>query len=130
MERIGVPYSEEAEVAVLSSILIDMGAIAEVSTMLSAEDFYIPSHQVIFDSTLNVYNRGEGVDIVTVVERLRKDGLIDKVGGASFVTSLVKGNISSTNVRYYAEIVREKSILRDLIKKSKLIIEKATDGKE
>jgi len=130
MERIGVPYSEEAEVAVISSMLIDMGAIAEVSTMLSAEDFYIPSHQIIFDSTLNVYNRGEGVDIVTVVERLRKDGLIDKVGGASFVTSLVKGNISSTNVRYYAEIVREKSILRDLIKKSKLIIEKATDGKE
>jgi len=130
MERIGLPYSEEAEVAVLSSMLVDMGATAEVSTMLSSDDFYKPAHQIIFDSTLKVYNRGEGVDIVTVVERLKRDGFIEMVGGASFVTSLVKGNISSANVRYYAEIVREKSILRELIKKSKLIIDSATSPKE
>ncbi|MBA7620158.1 Replicative DNA helicase [subsurface metagenome] len=74
MERIGLPYSEEAEVAVLSSMLVDMGATAEVSTMLSSDDFYKPAHQIIFDSTLKVYNRGEGVDIVTVVERLKRAG--------------------------------------------------------
>jgi replicative DNA helicase len=130
MERVGLPYSEEAEIAVLSSMIVDMGATAEVSTMLNPDDFYKPSHQIIFDSTLKVYNKGEGVDIVTVVERLKKDGLLDSVGGASYVTSLVKGNVSSSNIRYYADIVREKSILRELIKKSNLIIDKATTAKE
>ncbi len=130
IDQIGVPYSQEAEEAVLSSMLVDMGATADVSMILSADDFYKPSHQIIFDSTLKVYNRGEGVDIVTVVERLKKEGLLEKVGGASFVTSLVKGNISSANAIYYAKIVREKAILRELIRKSKRIIDKSVEGKE
>ncbi|MCK4527022.1 replicative DNA helicase [candidate division WOR-3 bacterium] len=130
MERIGMPYSEEAEVAVLSSMLVDMSATAEVSTILLSEDFYNPSHRLIFETILKIYNRGEGVDIVTVVERLKKDDLIQKVGGASYVATLIEGTVSSANVRYYAEIVREKSILRELMKKSNLIIEKVLESKE
>ncbi len=130
IETVGMPYSEEAESAVISSMLVDMGATAEVSTCLTPDDFYIPSHSIIFEAILEVYNRGEKVDIVTVVERIKKNGLLDKVGGASFVTSLVRGNVSSANVKYYANIVREKSILRELIKKSSFIIDRATAGKE
>lgn len=128
--KIGTPYSEEAEAAVISSMLMDMGAIAEVSTTLRTDDFYFPAHGIIYNAILEVYNKGQKVDIVTVVERLKKEGQLDKVGGAGFVASFVKGTVSAENVIYYAEIVSEKSILRDLINKSKLIIDKAGSGKE
>jgi replicative DNA helicase len=129
-EKIGMPYSEEAEAAVISSMLMDMGATAEVSTSLSADDFYYPAHSIIFNAILEVYNKGQKVDIVTVVEKLKKGDLIEKVGGSSYVASFVKGTISAENVIYYAEIVREKSILRDLIKKGKSIIDIASSAKE
>ncbi len=129
-ERVGMPYSEEAEVAVISSMLMDMGATAEVSTTLNPDDFYFPAHSIIYNAILDVYNKGQKVDIVTVVEQLKKNGLLEKVGGSSFVASFVKGNISAENIVYYADIVSEKSILRDLIKKSKTIIDNASSGKE
>jgi replicative DNA helicase len=129
-EKVGMPYSEEAEVAVISSMLMDMSATAEVSTTLSPDDFYFPAHQIIYSAIIDVYNRGQKVDIVTVVERLKKNDLLEKVGGSSFVASFVKGNISAENIVYYADIVSEKSILRDLIKKSKSIIDKASSAKE
>jgi replicative DNA helicase len=129
-EKVGMPYSEEAEVAVISSMLMDMGATAEVSTTLSPDDFYFPAHSIIYSAILDVYNKGQKVDIVTVVERLKKNDLLEKVGGSSFVASFVKGNISAENIIYYADIVSEKSILRDLIKKSKTIIDKASSAKE
>jgi replicative DNA helicase len=129
-EKVGMPYSEEAEAAVISSMLMDMGATAEVSTTLSPDDFYYPAHSIICNAIFEVYNKGQKVDIVTVVERLRKDDLLEKVGGSSYVASFVKGTISAENVIYYAEIVREKSILRDLIKKGNSIINMANSAKE
>ncbi len=129
-EKVGMPYSEEAEAAVISSMLMDMGATAEVSTSLSQDDFYYPAHGIIYNAILEVYNKGQKVDIVTVVERLKKADLLEKVGGSSYVASFVKGTVSVENVIYYAEIVSEKSILRDLINKSKIIIDKAGSGKE
>jgi replicative DNA helicase len=129
-EKLGMPYSEEAEAAVISSMLMDMGATAEVSTTLSPDDFYFPAHSIIYNAILEVYNKGQKVDIVTVVEKLKKSDLLEKVGGSSYVASFVKGTISAENVIYYADIVSEKSILRDLIKKSKSIIDKASSAKE
>lgn len=129
-EKIGMPYSEEAEAAVISSMLTDMGATAEVSTTLNPEDFYFPAHGIIYNAILEVYNKGQKVDIVTVVERLKKTDLLEKVGGSSYVASFVKGTVSAENVIYYAEIVSEKSILRDLITKGKSIIDKASSAKE
>jgi replicative DNA helicase len=128
--KAGVPYSEEAEAAIISSMLMDMGAIAEVSTTLRADDFYYPAHGIIYNAILEVYNKGQKVDLVTVVERLKKKNQLGKVGGAGFVASFVKGTVSAENVIYYAEIVNEKSILRDLINKSKSIIDKAGSGNE
>jgi len=129
-EKVGMPYSEEAEAAVISSMLMDMGATAEVSTTLSPDDFYYPAHGIIYNAILEVYNKGQKVDIVTVVERLKKGGFLEKVGGSGYVASFVKGTVSAENVIYYAEIVSEKSILRDLINKGKLIIDKASSAKE
>jgi replicative DNA helicase len=129
-EKLGMPYSEEAEVAVISSMLMDMGATAEVSTTLNPDDFYFPAHQIIYSAILDVYNKGQKVDIVTVVERLKKNDLLEKVGGSSYVASFVRGSVSAENIIYYADIVSEKSILRDLIKKSKSIIDKASSAKE
>jgi len=128
--KIGMPYSEEAEAAVISSMLMDMGATAEVSTTLSPDDFYYPAHGIIYNAILEVYNKGQKVDIVTVVERLKKGDFLEKVGGSGYVASFVKGTVSAENVIYYAEIVSEKSILRDLINKGKLIIDKASSAKE
>jgi len=129
-EKVGMPYSEEAEAAVISSMLMDMGATAEVSTTLSPDDFYYPAHGIIYNAILEVYNKGQKVDIVTVVERLKKGGFLEKVGGSGYVASFVKGTVSAENVIYYAEIVSEKAILRDLINKGKLIIDKASSAKE
>lgn len=129
-ETTKLPYSEEAEVAVISSMLVDMNATAEVSTILSSEDFYKPSHKVIFEAIMNVYNRGEVVDIVTVVEELRKDNRLQELGGASSVASLTEESVSAVNVSYYAKIVREKAILRELIKKSNIIAQNAMEGGE
>ncbi|MEO0292662.1 MAG: replicative DNA helicase [candidate division WOR-3 bacterium] len=130
IEKVGIPYSEEAEIAVISSMLVDMGAVAEVSTVLVPEDFYYPSHSIIYNAILDVYNKGQKVDVVTVVERLKKDRALEKVGGSSYVASFVKGTISPENVIYYAEIVREKAILRELIEKSRLIIDRASAARE
>ena len=88
-ERVGIPYSEEAEVAVISSMLMDMGATAEVSTSLNPDDFYFPADSIRYGAILDVYNKGQKVDIVTVVEQLKKNRLLDKVGGSSFVASLI-----------------------------------------
>lgn len=118
------PQNIEAEQSVLGAMLIDKDALFEVAEILSAEDFYREVHQKIFESIMALSNKGEPVDLVTVCEELQSRGLLDKVGGAVYLASLANMTPTAAHAGYYAGIVREKSVLRRLIRTSTEIIGK------
>ena len=118
------PQNIEAEQSVLGAMLIDKDALFEVAEILSAEDFYREVHQKIFESIMALSNKGEPVDLVTVCEELQSRGLLDKVGGAVYLASLANLTPTAAHAGYYAGIVREKSVLRRLIRTSTEIIGK------
>jgi len=109
------PHNLEAEESVLGSMLLSKDAIAEVLELVRDEDFYRPAHRTVFGSVLALYARGEAVDAVTVAEDLRRAGLLEDVGGAPFLFSLVESVPTAANAGYYARIVKETGILRRLI---------------
>ena len=121
-----MPQNIEAEKAVLGSMLINDEAIAKVAELISAEDFYREAHRLVFNAMMALFDKRrlghfdiedntEGVDMVTVVEELRKRDELDRAGGIAYITSLADAVPSAANVQYYANIVREKSLLRHLI---------------
>ena len=99
-------------------MLIDKEAIAKATEILSAEDFYREAHRVIFSAMLEIYNKNEAVDMITVTDILRRDNKLEDVGGIAYITSLANVVLTAANVKYHAEIVAEKSVLRQLVKVS------------
>ncbi len=109
------PQNIEAEQAVLGAMLIKKEAISEVAQMLDDSDFYREAHRIVFQAMLELFNRNEAVDLITVTEQLRKDENMEKVGGIAFVTSLANSVPTAANVEYHAKIVKEKAQMRNLI---------------
>src|SRR3954452_17890641 len=110
------PHSVEAEQGVLGSMLISpRDAIAEVVEKITAEYFYVPAHQTIFDVLVDLWNTGAGIDLITFTQVLRDRNLLESVGGAAAVTNLYTFVPTAANVGYYLEIVRDKYILRQII---------------
>jgi len=109
------PNNLEAEMAVLGSILVDREMMSTVSEILSPADFYAHVHDTIFTALAQLYERGEPLDKITVAEELRTRGLLDKVGGLPYLTSLMDTVPTAASAEYYAQIVAEKSALRGLI---------------
>ena len=109
------PHNIEAEESVLGSMLLSKNAIAEALELLSEEDFYRPAHRTVFRTVLELYSRGQAVDAVTVAEHLRRDGVLQDIGGAPFLFTLVSGVPTAANSGYYARIVKEAGTLRRLI---------------
>ena len=118
MEERVPPQNIEAEQSVLGAMLIDKEAIAKATEILSAEDFYREAHRVIFSAMLENYNKNEAVDMITVTDILRRDNKLEDVGGIAYITSLANVVLTAANVKYHAEIVAEKSVLRQLVKVS------------
>lgn len=114
MERMP-PASAEAEQAVLGAMLLKEDAFTVVAEMLSPEAFYRETHRLIYQAMLEIKERGEPVDIVTLTEQLRKSGDLAKVGGIPAITLIANAVPTAANVRYHAQIVREKAQLRQLI---------------
>lgn len=112
------PQNIEAEQAVLGAMLIDKEAIAKTTEVLSADDFYREAHRVIFSAMLELYNKNEAVDMVTVTEILKRDNKLEDIGGIAYITSLANVVLTAANVKYHAEIVAEKSVLRQLVRVS------------
>ncbi len=111
-----LPHSVEAEQGVLGSMLISpREIIAEAVEKINEEYFYIPAHQTIYTVLVELWNAGQGIDLITFTQVLRDRNVLDAVGGASFVTSLFTFVPTAANVTYYLEIVREKYILRQII---------------
>lgn len=109
------PQNVEAEQAVLGGMLIDNESINRVVETLGAHDFYRDAHQKIFAAVLGLYNKSEPSDLVTVTNVLKAGGDLEAIGGASYLAALVDGVPTAANIASYARIVREKSVLRQLI---------------
>ncbi|HEU5036140.1 MAG TPA: replicative DNA helicase [Nocardioides sp.] len=109
------PQDMAAEQSVLGSMLISKDAIADVTEAIRGVDFYRPAHETIYDAVLDLYGRGEPVDMVTVAAELQRRGELQRIGGASYLHTLSANVPIAANAAYYAEIVREKAILRRLV---------------
>src|SRR2546423_1057774 len=110
------PHSVEAEKGVLGSMLISpREIIAECVEKINEEYFYIPAHQTVYVVLVELWNAGQGIDLITFTQVLRDRNVLETVGGAAFITSLFTFVPTAANVTYYLEIVREKYILRQII---------------
>lgn len=118
-----MPYSLEAEQSVIGSMIMDRSAILEVSELLTKEDFYYAEYGLLFETILELFDEGEKVDLVTLQNRLKQKNAPAEVSSLEYVNDLIVGVPTSANVRSYAKIVREKSILRRLIKTNEKIAE-------
>ncbi len=109
------PHSVEAEQAVLGGLLIDAAAWDHVADVVRAEDFYRPDHRLIFEGIGVLAAAGKPCDVVTVSEQLERSGRLADAGGLAYLGTLARDTPTAANVRAYAEIVRERSLLRRLI---------------
>jgi replicative DNA helicase len=109
------PQSIEAEQSVLGALLIDRDAIIEVADFLRSADFYRQAHGTIYEAVLELYERREPVDIVTVSEALERRDQLEQVGGSAYLTSLINMTPTAVNAVHYARIVERKAVLRNLI---------------
>ncbi|MBN1621068.1 MAG: replicative DNA helicase [Endomicrobiales bacterium] len=123
------PQAPEAEMAVLGSMLIEKEAIITVIDVVTDTDFYKEAHAQIFRVIRNLYLNNHPVDAVTVSAELKKDRLLSEIGGAAYITSLINCVSTAANVEHYANLVREKSILRRLINTSTDIVTAAYNEK-
>jgi replicative DNA helicase len=110
------PQSIEAEMSTLGSMLIDRDAIAKVIDILEPEDYYKEAHRAIYEAICSLFDKGEPADLITVTEVLREQGKLDRVGGAVYIANLANSVPTAANVEYYAKIVKDRAILRSLIK--------------
>ena len=124
MEDIGriPPHSVESEQSILGSILLDKDAIITVTETIQPDDFYKEAHKIIYECMIKLNNKNEPIDLITLTEELKKQDNLENVGGISYITSLSTIVPTTTNVKYYADIVKEKSVLRKLIKVSNDIL--------
>jgi len=109
------PHNLEAERQVLGSLMIDKNAIYRVTDVLSLGDFYDPRHDRVFRVIYDLLSKRSPIDIISVTGRLRDSGELTGLGGASFLTELVNGVSTASHIEHYANIVRSKKLLRDLI---------------
>ena len=121
------PNDTEAEQAVIGSMLTDKDAVSAAVEVLKEEDFYREDNKTIYKAILNIYNRSEPIDIITLKSELSAMGKLDAVGGLEYIAELPDKVPTTSNVEQYIKIVEEKSILRNLIKTANDIIELGYD---
>lgn len=125
-----MPHSIEAEQSVVGAMLMDKDAILTAAEIVSGQDFYQTAYGVIFDSIIELFNEGKPVDLVTLQERLKEKDVPPEIASLEFVRDLVSAVPTSANVKYYAQIVADKSMLRKLIKLNDEISNTCYAGKE
>jgi len=119
------PHNPEAEQSVLGSLLIDKNAVTKVADLLVPADFYSPAHEKIYATILELYERRQPIDILTLTNRLKEQDDLKNVGGSGYLAELTNQVATSSHVEHFAKIVKEKKILRDLIRASAEITESA-----
>ncbi len=125
-----LPHSVEAEQSVIGSMIMDREAILTASEIISGEDFYQHQYGIVFLAMKELYDEGKPVDLITLQDRLKEKDVPPEISSLEFVRDLLANVPTSANVKYYAEIVKEKSMLRKLIKVNEEIANTCYLGKE
>src|SRR3990167_8577864 len=122
------PQNLEAEQSVLGALLIDKNAIINVADVITPQDFYKPAHEKIYNAILELYGKNQPIDLLSLSSLLNEKATLKDVGGMSYLTELVNSVPTASHVAHYANIVKEKKILRDLISASAEISENAYES--
>ena len=129
MKRV-LPHSVEAEQSVIGAMLMDKEAVIAASEIIVAEDFYQKQYGIMFESMVELFNEGRPVDLITLQNRLREKDVPPEVSSLEFVGELIAMVPTSANIRSYANIVREKAMLRKLIRANEEIANTCYAGTE
>lgn len=122
------PYSLEAEQAILGAVLIDPKCLNEIAVLIKPEYFFIPQHRAIYTTMAAMYELSQAIDFVSLLEKLKKDGVYDEAGGKSYLTSLVQMVASSANVLTYVGILRDRYYSRALMTAAQDIIKDVNEN--
>ena len=122
------PHDVAAEQCVLGGMLLSKDAISDVMETIRPDDHYRPAHQIIHEAILELYGRGEPADAVTISDLLNKRGELARVGGPSYLHTLIASVPTAANAGYYARIVRERAILRRLVEVGTRIVQLGYSG--
>lgn len=123
MEIKSLPNAVDVEKTVLAAMFMDIDAIGKIVNIIKPDDFYSEKHKKICKAIYNLYERGRPIDMVLVIDELKNEGELEAVGGNAYFAELSEYAVSSANIEHYAEIIREKSILREIIKSANIMIE-------
>lgn len=121
------PHNVDAERATLGAVLLDGEVISTVLRYLRAHDFYVSAHQKIFKGILELFNRGETIDLISLADRLSAAGELEASGGTAYISALTNEVPTSANVEYYARIVQDRSVRRQLLKISTTLVSSSYD---
>ncbi|MCD8216913.1 MAG: replicative DNA helicase [Clostridiales bacterium] len=125
-----MPHSLEAEQSVIGAMMMDRDAILTASEMLGKDDFYHQQYGILFEAIMELFNSGSAVDMVTLQERLREKNVPPEISSLEFMADLITTVPTSANVRHYAQIVQDKSMLRKLIRTNEEIADACYLGNE
>ena len=123
------PHDDAAEVAVLGAMFLDREAASMALEMLNGEDFYRPDHRMVFEAAEELYHSGVPIDMITVKNKLEEKQVFEQIGGLPFLASISTAVGNSANMRHYAAIVEEKSVLRRLIRTAGELSQMSYEGK-
>ena len=119
------PFSFEAEIGALGSMMLLPENIDEIATELRADDFYFDANRTLFEHLVDMRNAGKDIDMTLLVERLKDKGDYERIGGAAYVAEVFTRVPNAAHVKYYASIVREKSLVRSVIETTTDILREA-----
>ena len=111
-----MPSNQEAEQSVIGSMLMDQEAILVASEKLNEDDFYNPRYKVLFSAINSLYQSGSAVDLITLTEKLKERKVSEEISSIEFISNIISSVPTSANVKYYADIVAQKALLRRLIR--------------
>lgn len=110
-----LPHNVDAEKALLGAIMLKPDVMHDVSAAVYPESFFADKHRSIYEAILAIFSKGDPIDVVSLISKLKTNGTLDRVGGASYITELIETVPAASNANYYAELVQGKSALRSLI---------------
>lgn len=125
-----LPHSADAERAILGAIILDNGLVNQAIELLRADDFYVRAHQFVFRAMIALSERGTSIDYLLLGEELRREGVLEQMGGIAFISELTYGLPHFTNVAAYAKVVKDNSLMRQLVKVANKITSEALEGED
>lgn len=125
-----IPHDSDAEKAVLGAVFLNPEAIIEASDIVQPDDFYERANRLVFQAMLNIADRGDEIDPVTLQDELKKNNQLEDIGGIAYVSELTLATPTAVHVTYYANIVKRQALLRNLVTTSQRIIQNAISGSD